>query len=99
MKIIDMPSKGRIEKPSSLAREEGLGDGSTATPKAGRKPLYYVKDRVVWKRPIGTRTRTGMSYTLGFPVCELCDGVTDDVASAIAAALNTVEPASPEQLP
>lgn len=48
---------------------------------------YYAKHRAVYRAPL--RSPTGIS--MGFCVCELCDGVDDDGAQEIADALNAAE--------
>lgn len=45
---------------------------------------YYAKGRTVFKSPIDSATGT----TMGFAVCDLRDGVSEDGAQEIADALN-----------
>lgn len=45
---------------------------------------YKADGRVVRRSP--TKTKTG--FTMGFPVCELVEGLPDEAAQEIADALN-----------
>lgn len=58
---------------------------------------YYAKDRAVWRNLL--RSPTGIS--MGFRVCVLSDGVSDDGAQEIADALNLKDaiPAPPPAPP
>ena len=50
---------------------------------------YYAAVGVVYKRPLRVPKEDGTeNIKLGFPVCVLCDGVSDDGAAEIAEALN-----------
>jgi hypothetical protein len=59
--------------------------GSVAT--AEVLPLFYVRGSIVFQRPV----RNGDRVRMGFPVCEVMDGVDPDVVCAI---MNKGEPAT-----
>lgn len=56
------------------------------------RPLYRAEGRSVHKRSVGVRNTDGStSYSLGFRVCTIEDGVDDEGAQIIADALNAAE--------
>jgi hypothetical protein len=55
-------------------------------PKA--EPLYYLKDNVVFKRPVRRKTETGTAITMGFPVCTVSEYIR---AADLVAILNEHE--------
>lgn len=42
------------------------------------KPLYYVLDDVIHKRPVAKTTDGVKSWTMGFPVCTVSDYLDAD---------------------
>jgi hypothetical protein len=49
---------------------------------------YEAIGKVIRKLPIQTKTETGTSFKIGFPVCEVTEYLDDDGAKAVAALLN-----------
>lgn len=56
-----------------------------------REPLFYIRDRHIFQRPV--RNANG-SVTMGFAVCEVCDGVDP---LALCQLLNSAERAQTEE--
>jgi hypothetical protein len=59
--------------------------------KETRDPLdgsYYAKDGKVWKAPHATKTDTGRSISMGFPVCTMHEAVGAEAAETVAALMN-----------
>lgn len=54
---------------------------------------YTAKGREVYRNP----TRTKIGITMGFKVCETCEGLSDDAAQEIADALNMHMRAHPDK--
>lgn len=52
------------------------------------EPLYYVKHRRVFKRPITRCGEKSTFITIGFPVCDAHDAVGEEGAKAIAELMN-----------
>ncbi len=52
---------------------------------------YYIKGDVVWKAPKRTKTETGTSINVGFPVCKMTEFVGAEAAQFIADAMNKHE--------
>lgn len=91
-------------KPKTIARLLRAFASGTATPRADAAvfaiaadlldpppsdviPLFYVKGQAIFQRP----TRRGDNVTMGFCVCEVCDGVDP---AEVCAILNKGEPAT-----
>lgn len=59
--------------------------------------LYYADDNgSVRKAAIFTKTETGTSISMGFPVCQISEWVGGATARAIAAALSAYDPEAAE---
>lgn len=56
---------------------------------------YYAASRGrVYKAPVATKTETGQSISVGFPVCTMTEYVGEEAAQTIATMLNLAEIAS-----
>lgn len=48
------------------------------------EPLFYVKGREIWKRPIETQNDDGsMNITLGFHVCTASEWISPETIAGI----------------
>jgi len=63
----------------------------TASADARLDGSYYVEGRTVRCAPLASETPSGRSISLGFPVCELSEWVSDEAAQIIAEALNEAQ--------
>ncbi len=55
-------------------------------------PLFYAKDRRVWKRPVKANTdKIGGGVVMGFHVCDVNEYVGDEGVAFVVAALNAAE--------
>lgn len=49
---------------------------------------YYAENGKVWKAPVATKTETGQSISIGFPVCTMHDAAGKEAAVTVAALMN-----------